>query len=145
MNVFLDDVRTPDFGELGGQHTVLVRSYRNFCLIIETGAVREVSLDYDLSYSDSQHTGLQAVEWLLHYAETHPDFYIPNVYTHSQHPTGAEAIAKVAMKLQTLAQQRNQQYFCVGVASNPLCTNKGPGQPYRCPECTEIHRRWDER
>ena len=68
MKVYLDDVRTPRYGDMGDDWCdwILVRTVDNFTRLIRTGLVTEVSVDYGLGESDSRHTGEDALQELLY-------------------------------------------------------------------------------
>ena len=108
MNVFLDDqLGCPeDFpdgkwrarlepGSLCDDNPMLewevVRTVEDCITLLELGGVEILSLDYDLSWTDKEHTGRDVLRWLYKEVteELNVDVVPKRIHIHSGHPKGA--------------------------------------------------------
>jgi len=107
MKVYLDDVRSVGWTTHGTEWAdwVVVRTMGNFIKLVKYAKPEMVSLDYDLSESDPEHTGLDAVNYILEMLENDPTLIGPSVYIHSAHSM-ADEMNKVAQKIYALQHQR---------------------------------------
>jgi hypothetical protein len=78
MKVFLDDVRKPPSGY------TLVQTYEECVKLLETGKVKELSLDHDLG---TEKTGYDVVRWIEEKVAME-DFNPPLIKIHSANPVG---------------------------------------------------------
>ena len=86
MKVFLDDVRFGNQYDLGERwyDWVIVRTFENCKLLLDTGVVTEMSLDYALSDTDPHHTGEDVLQYILKKIGT-GNFEPPYITVHSKH------------------------------------------------------------
>ena len=87
MKLFLDDVRTVSESTHGTEwkEWLLVGTVDECKRLLDTGDVTHISLDYDLSYSDYAHTGMDVIEYIGDKMLADPTYKLPVIYIHSVH------------------------------------------------------------
>lgn len=96
MRVWLDDLRSPTFEDVGPGWAdwVIVRSYYAAVTLLETGQVVTISLDYQLNESDRTHTGMDVLRWLRD-KDTAGGFKLPQIKLHAFASEGSDQMEKV--------------------------------------------------
>jgi len=69
----------------------VVRKVEDCIALLELGGVEVLSLDYDLSWTDREHTGRDVLRWLFKKVteELNTDVVPERIHIHSGHPKGA--------------------------------------------------------
>jgi hypothetical protein len=93
MRVWLDDLRP---APPGWRWT---KTVRDTIRLLKTGRVREISLDYDLDYTDGHHKGIEVLEWLAPSAAD-GTLVLPVIHFHSANPQGAADMTWVWQQLE---------------------------------------------
>jgi hypothetical protein len=88
MKLWLDDVRPAPPGWL--RTTTVAQTIA----AIAQGGITDVSLDYDLDYTDPGHKGIEVMYWLLHAG------YRPTVHIHTANPMGGAKMAVMTRRLE---------------------------------------------
>lgn len=86
MKIFIDDIRNSE-----DSTWVIIRTYQDFVNLLhelltkQKGWVEELSLDYDLSNTDSKHDGTDCLQELIRVCIKY-SFPLPNITIHSSYP-----------------------------------------------------------
>lgn len=96
MKVYLDDVRP---APPGWRRTTTVRETIR---LIRSGRVREVSLDYDLDYTDPRHNGAEVLEWLAEAVGGSRPVPVPTLHVHTANPYGGFRMAELIRLIEAI-------------------------------------------
>ena len=89
MNVFMDDIRNPEYYHHGYTEWVVVRTVEQTWNLLKTGRVEQLSLDHDMG--NSQLTGYD----LLCIMEEHNVWSKHIPFVHSMNPVGRQRMQQV--------------------------------------------------
>lgn len=89
MKIYLDDIRAAPRG--------WTRTYTVDETIeaLRSGKVTQLSLDYDLDYTDPGRKGLEVLTWIARIHGADPSYPLPRLHIHTANPDGAALMAKV--------------------------------------------------
>lgn len=94
MNVWLDDVRR---APKGWRRTTTVDET---IALIRSGRAVELSLDYDLDYTDGKRKGVEVLHWLLNEVEQGRIRDYPVLHIHTANPRGGYVMAEMVRAIE---------------------------------------------